>query len=43
MKELGADILAGRAKSVNAKHYLINNIDELIKYYDNRWSVRNIK
>lgn len=38
MKELGADILAGRAKSVSAKHYLMNNIDELIKYYDNGWS-----
>lgn len=35
---MGAEILAGRAKSVSAKHYLINNIDELIKYYDNGWS-----
>lgn len=35
---MGAEILGGRAKSVSAKHYLINNIDELIKYYDNGWS-----
>ena len=43
MKELGVDILAEKNKKCKCKAYLINNIDELIKYYENRWSVRNIK
>jgi hypothetical protein len=32
--------ISGSAKGcrVSAKHYLINNIDELIKYYNEGWS-----
>jgi len=33
MKESGAEILAGRAKSISAKHYLINEIDKMAEQY----------
>ena len=33
MKELGAEVLAGRAKTVSARHYLINEIDLLAEQY----------
>jgi hypothetical protein len=28
MKESGAEVLAGRAKSVSAKYYLLNEVDK---------------
>ena len=37
MKESGAEVLAGRASSVSAKHYLINELDKMVKQYDNAW------
>ena len=33
MKEDGAEVLAGRAKSVSAKHYLLNEIDRMTEQY----------
>jgi intergrase/recombinase len=33
MKESGAEVLAGRAKSVSAKHYLLNEIDTMAGQY----------
>jgi len=37
MKELGAEILAGRTKSISAKHYLINEIDKMTEHYSKAW------
>jgi intergrase/recombinase len=37
MKESGAEVLAGRAKSVSAKHYLINEIDRMTEHYCKAW------
>jgi hypothetical protein len=37
MKESGAEVLAGRARSVSAKHYLVNEIDKMIEQYDKGW------
>jgi hypothetical protein len=37
MKESGAEVLAGRARSVSAKHYLINEIDRMVQQYDKAW------
>ncbi|MGI8832494.1 MAG: integrase [Nitrososphaeraceae archaeon] len=37
MKESGADVLAGRARSVSAKHYLVNEIDKMVEQYDKGW------
>ena len=36
-KESGAEVLAGRAKSVSAKHYLLNEIDRMIEQYIKAW------
>ena len=33
MKGAGAEVLAWRAKSVGAKHYLINEIDKMTEQY----------
>jgi hypothetical protein len=33
MKELGAEVLAGRAKTVSARHYLLNELDLLAQQY----------
>jgi intergrase/recombinase len=33
MGEQGAEALAGRTKSVSAKHYLIHEIDKMVNYY----------
>ena len=33
LKEQGAEILAGRAKTVSAKHYLIYEIDKMTEQY----------
>jgi intergrase/recombinase len=38
MKESGAEILAGRAKSISAKHYLINEIDKMTEQYSRAWN-----
>jgi hypothetical protein len=37
MKEMGAEVLAGRAKSVSARHYLLNELDELSEQYSRAW------
>ena len=37
MKESGAEILAGRAKSVSAKHHLLNEIDRMTEQYHKAW------
>jgi len=33
MGEVGAEVLAGRAKSISAKHYLINELDKMSQQY----------
>lgn len=38
LKEIGADVLAGRAKSISAKHYLINELDLMTQHYRNAWT-----
>ena len=38
MRELGAEVLAGRAKTVSARHYLINELDLLASYYRQAWA-----
>jgi intergrase/recombinase len=37
MKESGAEVLAGRANSVSAKHYLLNEIDRMTEQYHRAW------
>jgi intergrase/recombinase len=37
MKEQGAEILAGRARSTSARHYLLNMIDEMVDHYQQGW------
>jgi intergrase/recombinase len=37
MKELGAEVLAGRAKTVSARHYLLSELDELAEQYEKAW------
>lgn len=37
MKEQGAEILAGRAKTVSAKHYLTYEIDKMVEQYPKDW------
>jgi len=37
MRELGAEVLAGRAKTVSARHYLLNEIDLLSEQYHEAW------
>jgi intergrase/recombinase len=37
MKEQGAEILAGRARSTSARHYLLNMIDEMVDHYRQGW------
>lgn len=37
MKELGAEVLAGRAKTVSARHYLLNELDLLAEQYARAW------
>jgi hypothetical protein len=37
MKEMGAEVLAGRAKTVSARHYLLNEIDLLAGQYGKAW------
>ena len=37
MKEMGAEVLAGRAKTVSARHYVLNELDELAEQYRRAW------
>jgi hypothetical protein len=37
MKESGTEVLAGRARSISAKHYLINELDKTVEQYDKGW------
>lgn len=37
MEEQGAEILAGRARSTSARHYLLNMIDEMVDHYKQGW------
>ena len=37
MKESGSEVLAGRARSVSAKHYLVNEINKMVEQYDRGW------
>ena len=37
LKELGAEVLAGRAKTVSARHYLLNELDLLSEQYEKGW------
>jgi hypothetical protein len=37
MKEMGAEVLAGRAKSVSARHYLLNELDLISEQYRIAW------
>jgi hypothetical protein len=38
-----ADILAGRAKSVSAKHYAMYEMDKLVDSYTEAWNKFSIK
>jgi intergrase/recombinase len=42
MKEQGAEILAGRARSTSARHYLLNMIDEMIDHYRQGWEAYGV-
>ncbi|WP_415309739.1 integrase [Candidatus Nitrosocosmicus sp. FF01] len=35
LKEQGAEVLQGRAKSISAKHYLIHELDKMVEQYAN--------
>lgn len=37
MREQGAEVLAGRAKTVSARHYLLNELDLLAEQYSKGW------
>jgi hypothetical protein len=37
MKEMGAEVLAGRAKTISARHYLLNELDLLAEQYEKAW------
>jgi intergrase/recombinase len=39
LRESGAEVLEGRAKSVSAKHYLLHEIDKMVKQYQNAWEL----
>jgi len=41
MKEMGAEVLAGRAKTVSARHYVLNELDELAEQYGRAWQRYN--
>lgn len=38
MREAGAEVLAGRAKTVSARHYLLNELDVMALLYERAWS-----
>jgi len=37
MKESGAEVLAGRARTVSARHYLLNELDLMVEQYGKVW------
>ena len=37
LRESGAEVLEGRAKSVSAKHYLLHEIDKMTEQYHSAW------
>jgi hypothetical protein len=37
MKEMGAEVLAGRAKTISARHYLLNELESMANQYKNAW------
>ena len=37
LREQGAEVLAGRAKTVSAKHYFIYELDKMVKQYSEAW------
>jgi intergrase/recombinase len=37
LKESGAEVLEGRAKSVSAKHYLLHETDKMVEQYHDAW------
>jgi intergrase/recombinase len=37
LKESGAEVLEGRAKSVSAKHYLLHEVDKMVEQYHDAW------
>jgi intergrase/recombinase len=39
LRESGAEVLEGRAKSVSAKHYLLHEMDKMVKQYQNAWEL----
>ena len=41
MKEMGAEVLAGRAKTVSARPYVLNELDELADQYGRAWQRYN--
>jgi hypothetical protein len=41
MKESAAEVPAGRAGSVSAKHYLVNEVDKMVEQYDKTWKKYN--
>lgn len=38
MGDRGAEVLQGRAKSISAKHYLIHEMDKMVKQYETAMS-----
>ena len=38
MREQGGEVLQGRAKSISAKHYLIHELDKMVKQYETAMS-----
>jgi intergrase/recombinase len=42
MKEQGVEILAGRARSTSARHYLLNMIDEMVDHYQQGWLIYGV-
>jgi intergrase/recombinase len=43
MQQHEADILAGRAKSVAAQHYILYELDKMVDDYEKAWDMFNIK
>jgi intergrase/recombinase len=37
LKESGAEVLAGRAKTISAKHYLTYKLDKMVAQYSTMW------
>lgn len=39
IREAGAEVLAGRAKTVSARHYLLNELDLMALQYERAWNI----